>query len=72
MRVREAEPDEENTGHGLHPLAEALDHAQAEEQARAPSSAETVTWPKPQATVMRTVRPADQPRARARAANGTQ
>ena len=40
--------------------------------ASAPNAADTVTWPRPQASVMRAVLPADQPRARARAANGTQ
>jgi hypothetical protein len=40
--------------------------------ARMPRAAETVTWPKPQRNVVRAVRAADQPRARASAANGTQ
>src|SRR5437764_554043 len=40
--------------------------------ASAPSAADTVTWPRPQASVMRAVFPADQRRARANAAKGTQ
>ena len=41
-------------------------------RATSPSKADTLTWPNPHRKVTRAVRPADQDRPRATAANGTQ